>query len=60
MLLFILFGIGNAGMSIVIATTLITQWFPGPRAFHGVGCDLYRLSLGGVVLTPFSAHFMNH
>ena len=27
--LFALFGMGNAGISLVVATTLITQWFPG-------------------------------
>lgn len=30
-LLFSLFGVGNAGISIVISTTLITRWFPGPE-----------------------------
>ena len=29
--LFTLFGIGNTGVSIVVATSLITQWFPDER-----------------------------
>lgn len=28
-LLFLLFGAGNTGVSLVVATTLITRWFPG-------------------------------
>ena len=30
-LLFMLFGAGNSGVSLVVATTLVTQWFPGPN-----------------------------
>ena len=57
-LLFILFGIGNAGVSIVIATTLITQWFPGPERSMALAVTSTGLSLGGVVLTPISAFFI--
>lgn len=57
-LLFILFGIGNAGVSIVIATTLITQWFPGPDRSMALAMTSTGLSLGGVVLTPISAFFI--
>ncbi|NCF45753.1 MAG: MFS transporter [Proteobacteria bacterium] len=57
-LLFIVFGIGNAGVSIVIATTLITQWFPGPERSVALAVTSTGLSLGGVVLTPISAFFI--
>jgi MFS family permease len=57
--LFALFGIGNAGISVVICTTIITQWFPGPQRSMALALASTGLSLGGVVLTPFSAHLMN-
>jgi len=57
--LFTIFGIGNAGISIVIATTLITQWFPGPERSMALAMTSTGLSLGGVVLTPYSAYLMN-
>ena len=57
--LFTVFGIGNAGISIVIATTLITQWFPGPERSMALAMTSTGLSLGGVVLTPYSAYLMN-
>jgi|TARA_B110000971_G_scaffold219768_1_gene261678 MFS family permease len=57
--LFAIFGIGNAGISIVIATTLITQWFPGPERSMALAMTSTGLSLGGVVLTPYSAYLMN-
>lgn len=56
--LFTLFGIGNAGISIVVATTLITQWFPGPQRSMALALASTGLSLGGVVLTPLSAHLI--
>jgi MFS family permease len=57
--LFAIFGVGNAGISIVIATTLITQWFPGPERSMALAMTSTGLSLGGVVLTPYSAYLMN-
>ena len=56
--LFALFGIGNAGISVVICTTIITQWFPGPHRSMALAIASTGLSLGGVVLTPISAHLM--
>ncbi len=56
--LFALFGIGNAGISVVICTTIITQWFPGPQRSMALAIASTGLSLGGVVLTPISAHLM--
>jgi MFS family permease len=56
---FTLFGIGNAGVSIVVATTLITQWFPGPQRSMALALTSTGLSLGGVVLTPISAWLLN-
>lgn len=58
-LLFTIFGIGNAGVSIVIATTLITQWFPGPQRSMALALASTGLSLGGVVLTPISAWLLS-
>ena len=57
--LFAIFGAGNAGISIVIATTLITQWFPGPERSMALAMTSTGLSLGGVVVTPYSAYLMN-
>ena len=57
--LFALFGIGNAGISLVVATTLITQWFPGPERSIALAVTSTGLSLGGVVLTPLSAYWLN-
>ena len=58
-LLFTLFGIGNAGVSIVVATTLITQWFPGPQRSIALAVASTGLSLGGVVITPVSAWLLS-
>jgi MFS family permease len=57
--LFTLFGMGNAGISLVVATTLITQWFPGPERSMALAVTSTGLSLGGVVLTPLSAYWLN-
>ena len=57
--LFTLFGMGNAGISLVVATTLITQWFPGPERSMALAVASTGLSLGGVVLTPLSAYWLN-
>ena len=58
-LLFILFGIGNSGVSIIISTTLVTRWFPGPERSVALSVASTGLSLGGVVLTPLSAWALN-
>lgn len=57
--LFTLFGIGNTGVSLVIATTLITQWFPGPNRSIALSTASTGLSLGGVVVTPATAYLFN-
>ena len=57
--LFSLFGIGNAGISIVISTTLITRWFPGPERSMALAIASTGLSLGGFFITPLSAYLMN-
>ena len=57
--LFSLFGVGNAGISLVVATTLITEWFPGVERSMALALTSTGLSLGGVVLTPISAYWLN-
>ena len=58
-LLFSLYGAANTGISIVVATTIITQWFPGPNRSIALSISSAGLSLGGVVITPFTAHLFN-
>ncbi len=57
--LFTLFGIGNTGVSLVVATTLVTQWFPGPNRSIALSIASTGLSLGGVLITPLTA-FLFH
>ena len=57
--LFSLFGVGNAGISLVVATMLVTQWFPGAERSMALALTSTGLSLGGVVLTPISAYWLN-
>ena len=57
--LFSLFGVGNAGISLVVATMLVTQWFPGAERSMALALTSTGLSLGGVVLTPLSAYWLN-
>ncbi len=57
--LFFLFGLGNTGVSLVIATTLITRWFPGRNRSIALSISSTGLSLGGVTLTPLTAHLFN-
>ena len=57
--LFTVFGIGNAGISIVISTTLITRWFPGPERSMALAVGSTGLSLGGFLITPLTAYVMN-
>ncbi len=56
---FTLFGIGNTGVSIVVATTLITQWFPGANRSVALSISSTGLSLGGVLLTPYTAYLLD-
>ena len=58
-LLFILFGIGNTGVSIVVATFLITQWFPDSNRSIALSISSTGLSLGGVLLTPYTAYLLD-
>ena len=53
--LFMLFGIGNTGVSIVIATTLVTRWFPGRNRSIALSLASTGLSVGGMVFTPMTA-----
>jgi len=57
--LFTVFGIGNAGISLVISTTLITRWFPGPERSMALAVGSTGLSLGGFLITPLTAYVMN-
>lgn len=57
--LFVLFGIGNTGISLVVGTTLITRWFPGPERSVALAVASTGLSLGGVTLTPLTALLFN-
>lgn len=54
-LLFLLFGIGNTGVSIVVSTTLVTRWFPGPNRSVALSVASTGLSTGGILITPLSA-----
>ena len=57
--LYAVFGIGNSGVSIVVATTLVTRWFPGPNRSVALSLASTGLSMGGVLLTPLSASLIN-
>ena len=57
--LFTLFGIGNTGVSLVVATTMVTQWFPGPNRSIALSIASTGLSLGGVVITPLTAYLFH-
>ena len=57
--LFMLFGIGNTGVSIVIATTLVTRWFPGRNRSIALSLASTGLSFGGVVFTPMTAFLLD-
>ena len=52
---FALFGLGNCAVSIVVSTTLITRWFPGPNRSIALSVASTGLSFGGVMITPLSA-----
>ena len=57
-LLFILFGVGNTAVSLVVGTTLIARWFPGANRSIAMSIAFTGLSLGGVLLTPLSAYLL--
>ena len=54
-LLYAVFGIGNAGVSLIPATTLVTRWFPDSNRAVALSIASTGLSAGGVALTPASA-----
>ena len=58
--LFVVFGLGNTGISLVVGTTLITRWFPGRERSVALAVASTGLSLGGVTLTPLTALAFNH
>jgi len=58
-LLFALFGMANTGVSLVVATTVITRWFPGPNRSVALSIASTGLSLGGVLITPLTARLFN-
>ena len=53
--LYALFGLGNAAVSLIPATTIVTRWFPGPERSVALAVVSTGLSTGGVLLTPLSA-----
>ena len=53
--LYAVFGIGNSGVSLIPATTVITRWFPGANRSLALSVASTGLSVGGVLLTPLSA-----
>ncbi len=57
--LFVLYGIGYTGTSLVVATTLVTQWFPGSNRSVALSIASTGLSFGGVVVTPATAYLFN-
>ena len=56
---FALFGAANTSISLVVATTMVTRWFPGPNRSIALSIASTGLSMGGVVVTPFSAYLFN-
>lgn len=54
-----LFGIGFCGSGLLPAITLITRWFQRSRAF-ALSIASTGLSIGGVIITPFSAVIIAH
>lgn len=57
--LFVVFGVGNTGVSLIITTTLITRWFPGRNRSVALSISSTGLSLGGVLITPITARLFN-
>ncbi len=54
-LLYAVFGIGNAAVSLIPATTVVTRWFPGANRSVALSIASTGLSMGGVLLTPLCA-----
>lgn len=59
-LLYAIFGIGNAGVSLIPGTTLVTRWFPGANRSVALSIASTGLSTGGVVLTPICAYVVHN
>lgn len=57
--LFVLFGLGNTGVGLVVNSTLITRWFPGRDRSLALSISSTGLSLGGALLTPVTAYGFN-
>ena len=53
--LYTVFGVGNAAVSLVPGTTVVTRWFPGANRSVALSIASTGLSVGGVLLTPLSA-----
>jgi MFS family permease len=58
-LLFTFFGVGYTCVSLVVATTLVTQWFPGSNRSVALSIASTGLSFGGIVVTPATAYLFN-
>ena len=58
-LLYALFGVGNSGVSLVPATTVVTRWFPDANRSIAMSVASTGLSAGGVVLAPLSANVIH-
>jgi MFS family permease len=54
LVLYGLFGAGNAAVGLLPATTLVARWFDADRRATALSITSTGLSLGGVVLTPVS------
>ena len=52
LVVYALFGVGNAGVSLVPMSTLVTRWFPGANRSMALATASTGLSLGGVIVTP--------
>ena len=53
--LYTVFGMGNAAVSLVPGTTVVTRWFPGANRSVALSIASTGLSVGGMLLTPLSA-----
>lgn len=57
--LYALFGVGNSGVSLVPATTVVTRWFPGANRSIAMSIASTGLSVGGVLIAPASAQVIH-
>jgi MFS family permease len=55
---YVLFGIGFSASGLLPGTTLVTRWFRKRRAL-ALSIASTGLSLGGVIITPLSAHLIS-